>query len=76
MYSIVAICCCIILELQLSTFYLSGLLGVFSSSLYRFKFVPKGDLERIFFLTNRGYAYYFYEAEKQLEKAKKKFCFH
>lgn len=64
-----------VLELQLSIFYLSGLYG-FSLSLYRFKFVPRDDLERIFFWTNHDYAYYFFETEKQLEKAKKNFCFH
>lgn len=52
MYSSVNIFCCrMFLELQLSIFCLSGLLGVFNSDLDRFEFVPKGDLEGPFFFT-------------------------
>lgn len=66
----------IVVCFQKYNFPFSVFLGGFHYSLNSFKCVPNGDLEGIFFLTNWGYARYFSKAEKQLEKAKKKFCFH
>lgn len=62
-------------ELQLSVFYLCRLLGVFCSSLYRLKFVPKSHLEGIFFLQIEVMHIIFVKQKNNLKRLKRNSVF-